>query len=107
MPDLLDDARWPIEAARAADTKSGSDIVILNVGPVLAICGHFVIASAANSRLVRAIADEVEHRITERAASPICVREAGGKWRNVRSRPLVSQSPVSDGDPILEARAPF
>lgn len=64
MPEPEDDARWAIEAARAADTKSGSDIVILNVGPVLAICGYFVIVSAANTRLVRAIADEVEHRIS-------------------------------------------
>ncbi|MEO6629909.1 MAG: ribosome silencing factor [Aquihabitans sp.] len=76
MPDLLNDARWPIEAAKAADTKSGSNIVILDVGPVLAICGHFVIASAANSRLVRAIADEVEHRITA-AGGPKPVRVEG------------------------------
>ena len=44
-----DDARWPIEAARAADAKSADDVVVLEVGPVLALCSHFVIASATNT----------------------------------------------------------
>jgi len=38
-------------------------VVVLEVGPVLALCSHFVIASATNTRLVRTIADEVEARI--------------------------------------------
>jgi ribosome-associated protein len=63
MTDIDDDARWPIEAARAADAKSADDVVVLEVGPVLALCSHFVIASATNTRLVRTIADEVEARI--------------------------------------------
>lgn len=60
MPDLDDDARWPVTAARAADAKSAEDVVVLEVGPVLALCSHFVIASASNTRQVRAISDEVE-----------------------------------------------
>lgn len=63
MTDLDDDARWPIEAARAADAKSATDVVVLEVGPVLALCSHFVICSAPNSRLVRTIADEVEEKV--------------------------------------------
>lgn len=63
MTDLDDDARWPITAARAADEKSADDVVVLEVGPVLALCSHFVIASASNTRQVRAIADEVEARV--------------------------------------------
>ncbi|CAN5898220.1 ribosome silencing factor [soil metagenome] len=63
MASALDDARWAVEAARAASDKSGVDVVVLEVGPVLALCEHFVIASAANTRLVRAIAEEVEARI--------------------------------------------
>ncbi len=59
-----DDARWPIEAARAADAKSAQDVVILEVGPVIAVCGYFVIASGSNSRLVKTVVDEVEQRIT-------------------------------------------
>ena len=67
MTDDDDDARWPIAAARAADAKSADDVVVLEVGPVLALCSHFVIASAPNTRQVRAIADEVEAQI---AAEP-------------------------------------
>lgn len=63
MTDLDEDARWPIEAARAADAKSAEDVVVLEVGPVLALCGHFVICSASNTRLVRTIAEEVEAQV--------------------------------------------
>ena len=53
-------------AARAADAKKAHDIVILDVGEIMGIVESFVIASAPNSRLVRAIVDEVEHEIFER-----------------------------------------
>jgi ribosome-associated protein len=61
-------AEWAIAAARAADEKNGTDILILEVGKVLAITDMFVVASATSTRLVRTIADEVE----------VKVREAGG-----------------------------
>ncbi len=54
-----------ITAARAADAKGGDDVVVLRVGPVLALCEHFVIASASNPRLVKAIAEEVEQKVAE------------------------------------------
>jgi ribosome-associated protein len=76
MTDIDDDARWPIEAARAADAKSADDVVVLEVGPVLALCSHFVIASATNTRLVRTIADEVEARIAD-AGGPRPIRIEG------------------------------
>jgi len=59
---------WAITAARAADSKQATDVVVLDVGEVLALCGWFVIASAGNERQVKAICDEVERQI----------REAGG-----------------------------
>ncbi|HEY8545717.1 MAG TPA: ribosome silencing factor [Acidimicrobiales bacterium] len=52
-------------AARAADSKGASDVVILEVGDVLVVADEFVIASAANDRLVRAIVDEVERQVAE------------------------------------------
>ena len=42
--------------ARTADDKKGDDIVVLDVGEVLAIAGWFVIVSASNSRLVESLA---------------------------------------------------
>jgi ribosome-associated protein len=60
-----DDARWPIVAARAADEKGGEDVVVLEVGPVMALCSHFVIVSASNTRLARTIAEAVEQEIAD------------------------------------------
>jgi len=54
-----------VVAARAADAKLGTDVVVLEVGEVLALCGWFVIASAANERQVKAICDEVEQQVHE------------------------------------------
>jgi ribosome-associated protein len=51
------------EAARAASDKKATDPVILDVGNVLGLCDYFVIASAPNDRLVRAICDEIEERV--------------------------------------------
>ena len=76
MPEIDDDARWPIEAARAADAKSADDVVVLEVGPVLALCSHFVICSATNTRLVRTVAEEIEERL-RKAGGPKPLRTEG------------------------------
>ncbi len=60
-PEVLAEA--VIAAARAADDKKASDAVVLDVGEVLSITGWFVIASGANPRQVRTIAEEVEARL--------------------------------------------
>ena len=52
-------------AARAADAKLARDVLVLDVGDVLALCGWFVIASAANDRQVKAVCDEVELQVHE------------------------------------------
>ncbi len=52
-----------VAAARAADEKGATDVVALEVGPILGICESFVIASGRNTRQVRAIADEVEEQL--------------------------------------------
>jgi ribosome-associated protein len=38
-------------------------VIVLEVAEVLALCGWFVIASAANDRQVKALCDEVEQQI--------------------------------------------
>jgi len=47
-------------AARVGDEKKGDDIVILDVGDVLAIAGWFVVVSASNGRLVESVAQDIE-----------------------------------------------
>lgn len=72
----IDDARWAIEAARAADDKGAADVVVLEVGPVLAVCGYFVICSGSNTRQVRTIAGDVEAKVAE-AGGPRPLRIEG------------------------------
>ncbi len=55
-----------IAAARAADDKGATEILVLDVGDVLGICGYFVIATASNPRLVKAVVDEVELQLADR-----------------------------------------
>jgi len=50
-------------AARAADAKKAEHTVILAVGDVLQITDYFVICSASNRRLVRAVVDEIEEAV--------------------------------------------
>lgn len=57
--------RWARTAARAADAKLGTDIVVIDVGEVLAITDLFVVATGRNPRQVRTIADEVEKAIKD------------------------------------------
>ena len=58
---IEDDGRsLALLAARTADEKKGDDVVILEVGDVLASAGYFVIVSAPNGRLVEALADDIE-----------------------------------------------
>ena len=45
--------------AQVIDEKQGSDILVLPVGDVIAVTEFFVVTSAANPRLVRAITDAV------------------------------------------------
>ena len=52
-------------AARAADEKQGTNILVLNVGDILAITEMFVVVSASNSRQLRTIANEITSRIRD------------------------------------------
>jgi ribosome-associated protein len=55
-----DAARRAAIAARAADDKKGTDIVVLDVGAIISITEMFVLVSAANTRQVKTIAEEIE-----------------------------------------------
>lgn len=79
MPDPTPDAEpieWAVVAARAADSKAADDVVVLEVGPVMAVCEHFVIASGSNTRQVRTIAEEVEEQLKV-AGGPKPIRMEG------------------------------
>ncbi|MFX0579602.1 ribosome silencing factor [Nocardia nepalensis] len=68
-------------AARAADEKLASDVVVLDVSEQLVITDCFVIASAPNERQVNAIVDNVEEKLRQAGHKP--VRREGtreGRW---------------------------
>jgi ribosome-associated protein len=50
-------------AARAADEKQGRNIIVLEVGEILAIAELFVVCDAPNRRLVRTLVDEIEEAV--------------------------------------------
>lgn len=56
-------------AAQAASSKSGHDIVVLDVGPIISIIECFVLASATNVRQVRTLVDEIELALREHDGS--------------------------------------
>ena len=68
-------------AARAADDKLATDVVVLDVSEQLVITDCFVIASAPNERQVNAIVDAVEEQLRLAGHKP--VRREGtreGRW---------------------------
>lgn len=67
--DLPDDGMGSdlaVLAARVADETKATDIVVLDVGEVLAITGYFVVASASNPRLARTVVESIEHAAKDR-----------------------------------------
>jgi ribosome-associated protein len=71
-----------IEAAMAADDKSGERTVVLAMGELLGVTDAFVITDGRNTRQVRTIADNVHDRLKERCGlSPRAVEgDADLQW---------------------------
>ena len=55
-------------AAKAADEKKATDIMVQEVRDLIGVTDYFVIATAANSRQVDAIIDEIEDKLREEAS---------------------------------------
>lgn len=60
-----------LAAAQAAADKQARDIVVLDVSEQLVITDCFVIVSAPNERLVKAVVDSVEERLHSLGAKPV------------------------------------
>ena len=68
-------------AVSAAADKQATDLMIIDVSEQLVITDCFVLASAANERQVRAVAEAIEERLLTMKAKP--VRREGqqeGRW---------------------------
>ena len=61
-----------VAAAQIADAAHGSDIIVLQVGDVIALTEYFVVVGASNRRLVDAIVEDVEAELRRRTGrSPL------------------------------------
>ena len=68
-------------AARAASSKQGDAIVVLDVSELISITDYFVIVSAGNERQLKTIAEEVTLEAKGRGVRPVRVEgEAGARW---------------------------
>jgi ribosome-associated protein len=58
-------------AAEAAADKKATDVVALKVADLLIVTDYFVIATGANDRQVKVIADMIEERLREAGVKPV------------------------------------
>ena len=73
---------YAIIAARAADEKKATDIIVQNVGDIISVTDFFVIVTAANNRQVNAIVEAIEEAEREKAGIKPLHREEtrDGSW---------------------------
>ena len=71
-----------IIAARAADEKKATDIMVQEVRELIGVTDYFVIVTASNSRQVDAIIDEIEEKLRDDAQIKPLHREVSrvGSW---------------------------
>jgi ribosome-associated protein len=60
-----------VRAARAAADKQGRDVLVLQVGELIAITDYFVIVSGSTDRQVRAIAEAIEEELRNAGVKPV------------------------------------
>ncbi|MHB1008129.1 MAG: ribosome silencing factor [Propionibacteriaceae bacterium] len=77
MPATTQAIKLTREAAEAAASKKGSDLVAFDVSEQLGITDVFLIVSATNERQVGAVVDAVEERLLGRSTKPL--RREGGR----------------------------
>lgn len=69
-------------AALAADSKKGSDIVLLDLSSKTDVCDYFLIVAGENARQVDSIVDEVREKVSANCEiSPLsCEGREGLSW---------------------------
>lgn len=69
-------------AARAAESKQGTQLNAYDVSETMGLIDGFLIVSASNERLVDAIVDEIETQLREQLGLKPLRREgkSGGRW---------------------------
>ena len=63
-------------AAKIADEKKATDIIVQEVGALISATEYFVIVTAANNRQVKAIVDEIDEQLDKQAGEVPLHRES-------------------------------
>ena len=67
-------------AVKAIDSKRGSDIDVIKVDDLTIITDYFVIATASSNTQLKAIADEVEFKLSEQGIEPHHIEGRTSEW---------------------------
>ncbi len=68
-------------AVKAIDSKRGENIKILKIGDLTILANYFIIANGNSNTQVKALADEVEFKLSEAGLQPHSTEGfGGGNW---------------------------
>ncbi len=67
-------------AVKAIDSKRGSDIQVIRVNDITVLTDYFVIATASSNTQLKAIADEVEFKLSEQGIEPHHIEGRTSEW---------------------------
>ncbi len=67
-------------AVKAIDSKRGEDIELIQVGDITVLTDYFVIATANSNTQLKAIADEVEYKLSEAGFEPHHTEGEKSEW---------------------------
>ena len=67
-------------AVKAIDSKRGLDIEVIKVDDLTVLTDYFVIASATSNTQLKAIADEIEYKLSEQGIEPHHIEGKSSEW---------------------------
>lgn len=67
-------------AVKAIDSKRGEDIEVIKVSDITILTDYFVIATANSNTQLKAIADEVEYKLSEQGIEPHHIEGEKSDW---------------------------
>ena len=78
---MMDAEERGLLACRAASDRKALDIAVLDLREISSITDLFLVCSGQNPRQMRAIAEEIDNRLSERGVEPLSREGTGeGSW---------------------------
>lgn len=77
----MEDFRQIVDiAVKAIDSKRGEDIEVIKVSDITILTDYFVVATANSNTQLKAIADEVEYKLSEAGFEPHHIEGEKSDW---------------------------